>query len=494
MLRLRAALAALALLLAGPAWAAVEIQEVTSPGGTRAWLVEEPSIPFTALELRFRGGTALDAPGKRGAVNLMTALLEEGAGEMDAREFTVAAEGLAASFSFDARGDSVAVSARFLSENRDEAAALLRAALTEPRFDADAIERVRAQVLSVIASDAADPGAVAARAFDAAAFGDHPYGSDPSGTAQSVAALTRDDLVVAWRGAIARDRIYAAAVGDISAEGLGTLLDEVLGGLPETGAPVPPAVEAAPTPGVDVIPFDTPQSVIVFGHEGILRDDPDFIPAYVLNEILGGSGRQSRLMEEVREKRGLTYGIGTYLAPRDLGATIQGSVATANATAGEVVDLVRAEWARAAEEGVSGAELAEIVTYLTGAYPLRFDGNGPIADILVGMQMQGLPTSYVEERNALVEAVTPEDLARVAERILRPEGLSFVVVGRPEGLEGAAPEIPSGAAALQEAAPTPAAAPAAGGCGGLRPGGRCRQPWPRAAIACPCGALLGRGA
>jgi zinc protease len=437
-------LAALAL-LAAPAHA-VEIEEVTSPGGIEAWLVEEPSLPFVALELRFMGGAALDRPEAEGAVNLMAATLEEGAGDLDAEGFAAAREALAARYGFDAGYDSVSVSAQFLTENRADAVALLRDALVEPRFEEAAVERVRAQVLSGIRSDATDPDAIAGETAARLAFGDHPYGAPVEGTAESVAALTPDDLRDAHARSLARDRVVVAAVGDIDAETLGQVLDTLLGDLPEEGAPPPGPAEVALDGQVEVVPLDSPQSVILFGHEGIMRDDPDYIAAYVLNEILGGSGFDGRLMEEVRVARGLTYGIYSHLGPRQLAATYQGRVATANATAGEVVEAVREEWRRMAEEGPTETEIEEAVTYLTGAYPLRFDGNARIADILVGMQITGLDPSYVEERNDLVRALTREDLARVAERVLKPEALSFVVVGRPEGLDDEA--------ALEEAAAT----------------------------------------
>lgn len=439
-----APLAAL-LWLAAPASAAVDIQEVTSPGGVEAWLVEEPSLPFVALEFRFMGGASLDEPGAEGATNLMAALLEEGAGERDAAEFAAAREALAARMRFAAGDDAVSVSAQFLTENRDEAAGLLRDALVSPRFDEAAIERVRAQVLSGIRSDATDPGAIASEAFDRAAFGDHPYGGPADGTAESVAALDRDDLVAAREAALARDRVVVAAAGDIDAEALGLLLDDVLGDLPEEGAPLPPMAEVSLEGGVEVVPFETPQSVVLFGHEGILRDDPDYIPAFVLIEMLGGRGFESRLMQELRVERGLTYGVGAALVPRERAGTVQGQVATANATVEEAIAAVRGEWERLREDGVSQEELEETITYLTGAYPLRFDGNAAIADLLVGMQIAGLSPSYVEERNELVRAVSPEDLARVAERVLRPEALTFVVVGQPEGLEGAAEVEPAAA-------------------------------------------------
>ena len=187
------------LLLASPLRAEIAIQEVTSPGGIKAWLVEDHNIPFTALEIQFKGGTSLEAPDKRGVINLMTATLEEGAGEMDSKGFAEAREALAADISFDAGTDSVGVSARFLTENRDQGVDLLREALINPRFDQDAVDRVREQVLSNLRSNEKDPGTIASEKFDALAFGDHPYATTGDGTIAAVTALTRDDVVAAHK-------------------------------------------------------------------------------------------------------------------------------------------------------------------------------------------------------------------------------------------------------------------------------------------------------
>ncbi|HBV54320.1 MAG TPA: peptidase M16 [Rhodobacteraceae bacterium] len=423
-----------AVLLAAPLRAEIAIQELMSPGGVQVWLVEEHSIPFTALEIRFQGGGSLDLAGKRGATNLMVGLLEEGAGALDARGFTTAKEELAAEFSYDIGDDAVSISARFLTENRAASVELLRQSLVEPRFDADAIERVRAQVLTGLRQDEKDPRALASRAFDTMAFGDHPYATSFQGTLDSVAGLTREDLVVAHQGALARDRLYVSAVGDITAAEVTALVDTLFAALPATGAPLPEAITPNFPGGVKVTDFDTPQSVVLFGQPGLDRDDPDFFAAFVLDHILGGGGFESRLMQEVREKRGLTYGVYSYLADRDSAFWWGGSLNSQNERAAEAIDVIRAEWLKMRDAGVSDAELSDAKTYLTGAYPLRFDGNGPIAAILVGMQMQGLPTSYVTERNAKVDAVTKEDVARVAKRLMDPEALTFVVVGRPAGI------------------------------------------------------------
>nr|WP_097068887.1 pitrilysin family protein [Rhodobacter maris] len=433
--QIRIACLGFALALAALPAQALDIEEVTSPGGITAWLVEAHDIPFTALEIRFRGGASLDAPGKRGAINLMTATLEEGSAELDSQGFAAAQEGLAASFRFDVDDDALSVSARMLTENRDKGVALLRGALVEPHFDQASMDRVRGQVLSIIASDEQDPNALAGKALRHLAYGDHPYGSSLNGTMQSVQGLTREDLFEAKARVMAKDRLVVSAVGDITPAELGPMLDALLGDLPATGAEMPPRAELKLTGGTTVVPFDTPQSVVAFAEAGLAMDDPDFFAAYVLNQILGAGGFSSRLMEEVREKRGLTYGIYTYLVPKDLSETWQGSFASANEKVAEAIEIVKAEWAKAATGEVTDKELADAKTYLTGAYPLRFDGNGNIADILAGMQLNHMPVDYINSRNAKVDAVTKEDIARVAARLLKPEDLRFVVVGQPAGLK-----------------------------------------------------------
>jgi len=425
----------LTLLVAMPARAEVNIQQVTSPGGLKAWLVEEPSIPFVALDISFRGGASLEVADKRGAINLMTALLEEGAGSMDAREFARAAEGLASSFRFSVDDDELNVSARFLTENQDASVALLKEALQNPSFNADAIERVRGQVLSSIRSSAKDPGDIARKTMDELLYGDHPYGSSLNGSVETVTTLTRDDLVAAHRDVLARDRIFIGVAGDITPQALGILLDDLLDGLPEKSAPLPARAEVNVPSGVTVVDFATPQSVALFAQKGIAQKDDDWFAATVMNHILGGGSFESRLMAEVREKRGLTYGVYSYLVPMDLAETYQGSVSSANDRIAEAISVIRDEWRKMAENGATQQELEDAKTYITGSYPLRFDGNQQIAGILVGMQMLGLPIDYIATRNDKVDAVTLEDVRRVAGELLDPEGLAFVVVGQPEGLE-----------------------------------------------------------
>lgn len=424
-----------ALAFAVPVHATVDIQHVTSPEGIEAWLVEDTSIPFVAIDLWFNGGGSLDAADTRGAVHLMTALLEEGAGDMSAAEFAAELEGLAASFDFDVYRDELVVSVQMLTQNRDAVLALLREALVNPAFDDTAVERVRSQVLSSIEGDVIDPDSIASQTFNAMAFGDHPYATSLEGSLDSVAAITRDDLVAAHRQALVRDRVSVGVTGDMTAEDLGPILDALLGDLPMSDQPLSGLADVTLDAGVTVIDFATPQSSVFFGHGGLRRDDPDFFAGFVLNQVLGAGGYRSRLMAEVREARGLTYGISTWLGLSKGAPMMQGGFSSSNALVAEAVEVVQAEWAEIAANGITEAELQAAQRYMTGAYPLRFDGNGNIAGTLAAMQSDDMPIDYIATRNDNVLAVTMEDIQRVAERLVRPENLHFVVVGQPEGFE-----------------------------------------------------------
>ncbi len=426
-------LAGLALLTAAPA-RALEIQDLRSPGGAVFWLVEEPSIPIVALEISFAGGARLDPEGRAGLANMMAGLIEEGAGDLDAVGFAKARDDLSARFGFSAGRDTMEVSARMLVETLEPSVALLATALASPRFDPEPVGRVRAQILSIIAESGTEPGTVAAEAWYAGAFPDHPYGRPTDGTAESVAAITRDDLVAARARLLTRANARIAVVGAIDAERAGRMVDTILAGLEQGTALVRERTGDTPPPGLRVIELDVPQSAAVFGHAGLARDDPDFIPAYVMNYVLGGGGRASRLMEEVREKRGLAYGVYAYLSVRDETALYIGSVQTANERMAESLEVIKAEWARMAADGITAEELDSAKRYLTGAFPLRFDSNAKIANYLVFMQEADLGIDYLERRNGLIEAVTLDDVKRVAAWLLKPENLSIVVVGKPEGL------------------------------------------------------------
>ncbi|MDG1235023.1 MAG: pitrilysin family protein [Amylibacter sp.] len=415
--------------------AQIKIEQVTSEGGIQAWLVNESAIPFVAIQIAFQGGTALDAEGKTGATNFMVGLLEEGTGDMDATAFRQASESLAAKFGFSANRDSVRISVQVLKSNMNVALALLRKAIMDPAFNETAISRVRAQIISGLESDLKDPQTIASNKLNAIAFAGHPYALPSNGTLDTVEALTRSDLIDAHRAVLTKDHLVLSVVGDVTAAELAPMLDTVFGGLPEKGAKLPQKIVFGASKGTTVVDFPSPQSQAIWAQPiDVDPDHPDFIPLFVMNHILGGGGFGSRLTDEVREKRGLTYGIYSYIAW--LGATeyLGGSVASANATIGEAISVVKDEWKRMAEDGITELELEKAKKYLTGSYALRFDGNAKIARMMAGMQLDGFVPEYINVRNERINAVTIEDIARVARTHMQPDDLRFLIVGRPESV------------------------------------------------------------
>ncbi len=413
----------------------MKIQHVKSPGGIEAWLVQEHSVPLLALRYVFDGGNAQDPAGKEGLANFLTAMMDEGAGEYDAQKFQERMEELAAKMGFEDSRDSLYGNFETLTANREPAIEMLRLALNKPHFEATAMERVRAQLLAGLAFSAKSPDKVASKAWSAAAFPGHAYGRPADGTANSIKSIAGPDLEAYRRRVFARDSLRVVAVGDIDAKTLGSLLDNVFGDLPAKGelTAVPKTVPQ-PAEKLKIIEMDVPQSVVQFGMLGIPRKDNDFMSAFILNQILGGGGFASRLTEEVREKRGLAYSVYSYLQPYKHVAVFGGGVATKNEEVKQSIDVIRAELKRMADDGPTATELDNAKSYLTGSFALRFDTNAKIASQLLWMLQEEMGIDYPEKRNALVNAVTLDDLKRVAKRLLVVDDLFITVVGKPKGL------------------------------------------------------------
>jgi zinc protease len=336
--------------------------------------------------------------------------------------------------SFRANRDALRGTLRTLKEHRDEAFDALRLALNEPRFDTDAVERMRAQTLSQLRRNSTNPNDIGSRTWWAAAFPNHPYGHPTAGTVESVSAIGPDDVRGYTRRVLARDNLKIAIVGDIDLESVGKLLDSTFGALPAKAGLTP--VANVPPQGIGrriVVELDVPQAVITLGGPGIARSDPDFMAAYVVNHILGGGSFSSRLYSEVREKRGLAYGISTSLVWLEHSALLLGGTATRADATGETLKIIEAEFRRLATEGPTEDELNKTKTYLKGSFPLGLDTSSKIAAQLVQMQTDNLGIDYIERRPALIDAITLADTKRVAKRLL-DAGLLVTVVGRPQGV------------------------------------------------------------
>ena len=408
---------------------------VAAAPGIEAWHVASPVVPMIALSFTFEGGAAQDPEGKAGTAQMLGRLLDEGAGDLDSNAFQEALAARAIELIFHTGPDSIGGSLKTLLTHADEAIRLLALALAEPRFDAPSVERVRAQMIASLRYQQNDPGVLASRRYFRTAFPDHPYGRPSSGTIETVSAITRDDLVAMHRALIGRGGLKVAAVGAFEADGIAAMIERAFGGLPEAGPLKPvPATSIRELGSRIVVDLDVPQSVIRFGLPGIAWRDPDFIPAYVLNHILGGGAFTSRLFQEVREKRGLAYSVGTSLTSHRAVAMTWGYTATKNERVTEALDVIGDEIARLITDGPCDEELQKAKDYLTGSYALGFDTSTKIAGQLVQIAFEGLGMDYIARRNDMVASVTQADIRRAGARTLGNGQMLVVAAGRPTGM------------------------------------------------------------
>lgn len=419
---------------------ALEIRNVANDLGVELWLVEDHANPIVSVAFGVKGGSAYDPPGKEGLAELASGLFDEGAGDLASEAFQKRLNDLGIDFRFSAGGDDFTGDLRFLAQDRDAAADLLSLALTEPRFDPEPVERIRNYLLVRIAQAEGDPGEIAGRHLDEMVMGAHPYGRPANGTRDSVSSLTAADLKAFAAARFVRARLHVAMVGDIDAAGARAWVERAFGRLPQD-APLPPLPALAPSDAgaARVVDFAAPQATVLFVQPGILRKDPDFFAAYLANYVLGGGGFSARLMREVREKRGLVYGIGSDLWTMDAGGLIGGHFQTDPAKVVEAIGIVRDEWRRMAAEGPGAKELADAKTYLLGYYPRNFSSSLRAAQALRGVQMEGLGIDYVERRQEEIAAVTEADARRVARELFDADRLTFIIVGPAAqiGLDGA---------------------------------------------------------
>jgi len=413
---------------------AMTIEKIVSPSGIEAWLVREKAVPLVTLNYAFHGGAAQDEADKAGTANLAADLLDEGAGDLDSKAYHERLENHAIELGFQVGRDYIHGSLRALTEHRDEAFDLLRLALSSPRFDADAIERVRGQQLAALQRDSTNPNDLSSRRWWQTAFPDHPYGRESKGTLETVPRIIADDLRAYVRRVFARNELKVAIVGDVDAKTAGALIDRAFGGLPAKND-LKPVADATPS-GIGrriVINVDVPQAVVTFGGQGIARQDPDFMAAYIVNHILGGGSFSSRLYREVREKRGLAYGVSDSLVWFRSAAVVLGGTATRADRTADALAVIEHEIKRMADEGPTPDELAAAKSFLKGSYALTLDTSGKIAVQLTQIQIDNLGIDYIQRRGALIDAVTIEDAKRVARR-LYGGGMLVTVAGRPKGL------------------------------------------------------------
>jgi zinc protease len=432
--RLLAAIVFLSWLAAGPALA-IDIRPVTTPLGIKAWLVQDRSVPIVTLSFSFADGAASEPESQKGVTSLMAELLTDGAGSLGPLAFKRRADDINASMGFTAGADRLGGSLSMLTANRSEAFELLRLCMTEPRFEPEMLEQRRAQYVASLNQAEQRPGSVAARTLAAAVFAGHPYAIETQGLRDSLKGLTVADVRKRATSLLDRTGLIVSAVGDISEADLAREIDRTFGALP-TGGPRASLPEWSPSTKARqiVVERPVPQSTVQMAMPGISRQDRDWYPAFIMNHVLGGGGQQSRLFTEVREKRGLAYGVSSSLRTYRKASLLVITTASANEKVAETLRVIHAEIGRLASEGITEQELADAKSYLTGALPVSLDSSSSVAGLLHSMQVDGLAPDQLELRPKQIAAVTLEDVRRVARRLLREDLMTTVVVGKPVGL------------------------------------------------------------
>lgn len=434
---------ALAMALLAPVCAqAANVTSVNMGKGVQVWFEEDHTLPIIAMTVALPAGSAYDPADKSGLAAFAAAMLDEGAGPYSSQAYQTALSDRGIRLSAQPDRDWTTITLVTLKENARDAFRLLGVALSKPHFDGDAVSRVRAQILASLQQEDEDPSSVAAKVFYTRFFAGHPYGHPVDGNAASISAITREDLRNFARTHWVRGGMHIAVSGDVDTATLKSLLSSAFRTLPQTTPPAIPPVRRMGAPGTLIVPMPVPQPNIVFALPAIPRKDRDFIPLYVANYILGGGGFSSRLTSEVREKRGLTYDVSTSVNTLTRAGYFAGTAATKAGSVQETIKVVRDTIGDFAKNGPTQKELDDAKTYLTGSFPLAFQSNVGITGQLNAFQDVGLPISYLQQRNGLINAVTVDDVRRAAKRVFANGNLTVVVAGSPQAAKPALRPLP----------------------------------------------------
>ncbi|MBK7360926.1 MAG: insulinase family protein [Micavibrio sp.] len=436
--------ALLILFIAFPAHArdkVLDIEQVTSPGGIKAWLVEDHSVPVIAMQFGFRGvGGALDPVDKQGLSRMLSNTLDEGAGELDSQTFQKELRDLSIGLSFGSDRDDFSGSLKTLSQNKKRAFELTALALTKPRFDEEPVKRMREANQSRIRSSLTDPDWMTARIMNDRAFEGHVYSQNSGGSLSSLEKISPEDLRAFHKNNIGKNNLVVAVSGDMTKEELATTLDNIFGDLPDVKPPAQAPDIALQNAGkVFVFKQDIPQTIVEMMQPGIDRHHPDYQLAQVMNFVLGSSGFGSRLTEEIREKRGLTYGIYSYFIDMKHFDGLQVSTSTETKNTAEMISLVKVEWEKMKNEPISEQELQDAKSYLIGSLPLGLTSTDDIAGLLLSLQMDEMPVDYLEQREDKIKNATAADVQRVAKELLDSNKMITVLTGNPENIAGSVP-------------------------------------------------------
>jgi len=422
-------------ILSFPAQASIlQIQEVTSKNGVKAWLVEDKSIPVISVRFLFKGaGSVNDSADKQGLSQILSNTLDEGAGDLDSKAFQEKLNNHSISLSFSSSRDDFSGSLKTLSKYQDIAFDLLNLSLTKPRFEDDALTRMIESNLVRIRSNITDPEWMNARLTNAVLYQNHPYAFNSGGTLSSLPRIKSDDLRAKFKTQLAQDNLIVSVAGDMTKQQVLAMLDKVFGDLPKTAdIKKTEDIQISGLSTVTLYKQDIPQTIISMAVEGIKHTDPDYYAAEIMDFIFGSSGFGSRLTEEIREERGLTYGIYSGLSEMEHARVLSIGTSTRNDKVQEVINLTKQTMQDMVKAPVTDKELNDAKSYLIGSVPLQLTSTDRISGMMIGLMRDDLPMDYLETRAQRLKTISIDDVVRASQRLLKSENLKIILVGNPK--------------------------------------------------------------
>lgn len=417
------------------AYAAADAQYLSLSGGAKLAVIEDETVPVINMRFTFEGaGAASDIAGARGLAHFTAQMLMQGAGDLDSKAFHDMLAAHAIHFNAYVDDDHLTIAVETLSTHAPVALQLVQKIFTAPRFDATDMERIRTEILANLKRLNEQPGYKAARLLAQHIFHNHPYQNPVYGVAEEVNTITAEQMRRFMQSYITRGNLLVAAAGDISANGLSEALKNVIAPLPrnDTGPNPVARADIANLHDGQILhaTMPVPQTVIRFSLPWIGRDDGRFYAAYLLQNVLGGQGLSSVLMQDLRGgEDGLVYHISTHLDLRRGANTLVGYAATSNDKVDAVIERITARLAYIKTHGLSAEQCEDGKTYLLGNLPLNLDNTAAMAETLRFMQLYDLPQDYIDQRAAYFSAVRCKQVAEIAGQLLDSDTLTFATVG-----------------------------------------------------------------
>ncbi|HLZ35305.1 MAG TPA: pitrilysin family protein [Nitrospira sp.] len=402
-----------------------------TPNGMTVLVLEQHFLPIVEVHALVKTGSAQDPPDKAGLANLVASLLDEGTMTRTSKQLAEQIDFVGGALEVKASEDFTSASARVLKKDVDLGFTLLADILQHPSFLKSEFERIRSQILGEMASDNDDPGHVAMKAFNQLVYHGHPYRWPLNGTEESLGKITHTDVLNFYAREYVPGQVILTIVGDVTTEQVSGLVQTHFGAWKKPPPPARNARKAAPIERktVQLIEKDLTQSNVILGHGGISRTNPDFYAVTVMNHILGAGGFSSRLMDSIRDKQGLVYGIMSHFDARLMPGSFWINFQTRTEATNQAIQGVLGEIKNIREAPVSDQELSEAKSFLVGSFPLRLDSTAKLAQVLAQVEFYGLGFEYFSQYPKWIERVTKEDVQRVAKQYLDPQRYALVVVG-----------------------------------------------------------------